>query len=167
MCLKCFFFLTITCIGLLYLILRISFGRGDKPTQGSHKQAWKVGKQLSEILSSNSEYLDLVQVPFKFAVKKLLEQLKAVATGEYTAPVISKGLGLIVYAVVILLVAEIHEFLQRVTEKDPKIEAFFKEKNLKNSLTKAHATLARKRSHGVTAVANNGWFLNERVPVDV
>ena len=57
--------------------------------------------------------------------------------------------------------------LSQIAEKDPNIEAFFKEKNLKDSLTKAHVTLAHKRSHGVTAVANYGSFLNERVPVDI
>lgn len=39
--------------------------------------------------------------------------------------------------------------------------------NLKNSLTKAHVTLAHKRSHGVTAVASYGPYLNQNVPVDI
>ena len=47
-------------------------------------------KIISTVLFSH--YMSF-QVPFKFAVKKLLEQLKAVATGEYTAPVISSCRG--------------------------------------------------------------------------
>lgn len=38
---------------------------------------------------------------------------------------------------------------------------------MESSLTKAHVTLAHKRSHGVTAVASYGVFLNQEVPVDV
>lgn len=52
-------------------------------------------------------------------------------------------------------------------EKDPKIEAFFTDKNLKDSLTEAHVTLAHKRGHGVTAVASYASFLHEKVPVDI
>lgn len=38
---------------------------------------------------------------------------------------------------------------------------------MENNLKKAHITLAHKRSHGVTAVANYGQFENQEVPVDV
>ena len=62
-----------------------------------------------------SHYMSF-QVPFEFAVKQVLEQLKAVAKGEYSAPVTEKRrLGAIVYAAVSLPVAEIHQFLQRVS----------------------------------------------------
>lgn len=47
------------------------------------------------------------------------------------------------------------------------MEAFLKDKNLKSSLTKAHVTLAHKRSHGVTAVANYGPYVNHDVPIDI
>lgn len=152
----------------LYKLHTSRHGRLES-TKGTYATEWtKWEKQLREILSSNSEYLDSVQVPFEFAVKQVLEQLKAVAKGEYTAPVIEKRrLGAIVYAAVTLPVAEIHEFLQGIAEKNPEVEAFFREKNLKNSLTKAHVTLAHKRSHGVAAVANYGVFLNKEAPVDV
>lgn len=36
---------------------------------------------------------------------------------------------------------------------------------MENTLKKAHVTLAHKRSHGVTAVASYGVFLNRDVPV--
>lgn len=51
--------------------------------------------------------------------------------------------------------------------KDPKVEAFLKDKHLEDKLTKAHVTLAHKRSHGVTAVANYGIFLDKKAPVDL
>lgn len=38
---------------------------------------------------------------------------------------------------------------------------------MKSSLTKAHVTLAHKRSHGVTAVANYGRHVNQNVPIDI
>lgn len=47
------------------------------------------------------------------------------------------------------------------------MEAFLKDKNLKSSLTKAHVTLAHKRSHGVTAVANYGPYVHQHVPIDI
>lgn len=56
--------------------------------------------------------------------------------------------------------------LNQLAEKNPKVEAFLKDKHLENSLRNAHVTLAHKRSHGVTAVANYGLFLNRQVPVD-
>lgn len=37
---------------------------------------------------------------------------------------------------------------------------------MENDLRKAHVTLAHKRSHGVTAVASYGVFLQQNVPVD-
>ena len=51
--------------------------------------------------------------------------------------------------------------------KDGKAAAFLKDKNLENKINKAHVTLAHKRSHGVTAVANYGIFLHKQVPVDI
>lgn len=56
------------------------------------------------------------QVPFEFAVKQVLEQLKLVAKGEYVAPITEKrNLGTIVFAAVTLPVAEIHELLHNVS----------------------------------------------------
>ncbi|KAL3518340.1 hypothetical protein ACH5RR_020929 [Cinchona calisaya] len=152
----------------LYKLHTSRHGRLES-TKGTYAKEWtNWEKQLREVLSNNAEYLDSVQVPFEFAVKQVLEQLKAVAKGEYIAPVTEmRKLGTIVYAAVSLPVAEIHEFLHKLAEKDPNIEAFFKEKNLKGNLTEAHMTLAHKRSHGVTAVASYGPFLHEKVPLDI
>lgn len=52
-------------------------------------------------------------------------------------------------------------------EKNPNVEAFFKDKNTAISLKKAHLTLAHKRSHGVIAVANYGSVLHQNVPVEM
>ena len=54
-----------------------------------------------------------------------------------------------------------------MAEKNPKVEAFLKDKHLEDSLKEAHVTLAHKRSHGVTAVAGYGLFLNRQVPMDL
>ncbi|KAH7862110.1 hypothetical protein Vadar_000070 [Vaccinium darrowii] len=38
---------------------------------------------------------------------------------------------------------------------------------METSLKKAYVTLAHKRSHGVTAVANYGVFLDREIPVEI
>ncbi|KAJ8551843.1 hypothetical protein K7X08_028286 [Anisodus acutangulus] len=55
----------------------------------------------------------------------------------------------------------------QLAQKDPKVGDFLKDKSMENYIQKAHLTLAHKRSHGVTAVANYGSFLHQKVPVDV
>lgn len=56
-------------------------------------------------------------------------------------------------------------FLWQLSGKNPSLEAFLKDKDLESCLRKAHVTLAHKRSHGVTAVASYGVFINREVPV--
>ncbi|KAG8387723.1 hypothetical protein BUALT_Bualt02G0051100 [Buddleja alternifolia] len=138
-------------------------------TKGTYAQEWaKWEKQLRETLLGNAEYLNSIQVPFEFAVEKVLEQLKAIAKGDYTAPSTEKRrLGTIVFAAVSLPVVEILGLLHSLGEKDPRIEGFFEKKDLKSSFTNAHLTLAHKRSHGVTAVASYGSHLGQNVPVDM
>lgn len=152
----------------LYQLHTKRFGRVES-TKGAYAGEWvKWEKQLREVLLGNAEYLNSIQVPFEFAVKQVLEQLKLVAKGEYVAPITEKrNLGTIVFAAVTLPVAEIHELLHNLAVKDAKLEAFLKENNMKSSLKKAHVTLAHKRSHGIAAVANFGSFLHQRVPVDI
>ncbi|XP_073021612.1 tRNA ligase 1-like isoform X7 [Primulina eburnea] len=131
----------------------------------------KWEKQLQETLLGNAVYLNSIQVPFEFAVAKVLEQLKAIAKGQYAAPSTEKRrFGTIVFAAVSLPVSGILDLLenqQLIIGKDPKIEELLENMNLKSSLTKAHVTLAHKRSHGVTAVASYGPYLNQNVPVDI
>ncbi|CAI9105205.1 OLC1v1004078C1 [Oldenlandia corymbosa var. corymbosa] len=136
-------------------------------TKGTYAKEWaQWEKRLREVLSKNAEYLNSIQVPFEYAVQQVMEQLKAVARGEYVAPIIEKRkLGAIVYAAVSLPLPEIHEAIHKLAEKDPNVHAFFEVKSIKDSLTKAHITLAHKRSHGVATVASYGSLVNEKVPV--
>ncbi|KAJ8425984.1 hypothetical protein Cgig2_009491 [Carnegiea gigantea] len=138
-------------------------------TKGSYAKEWeKWEKQMRETLLSNSEYLNSIQVPFESAVNSVLEQLRAIAKGDYTAPSTEKKrLGAIVYACISLPVSKIHAIIDDFARSNPEIEAFFKDKNLTDQLQKAHVTLAHKRGHGVTAVANYGQFLNREVPVEL
>ncbi|KAL0417753.1 UNVERIFIED_CONTAM: tRNA ligase 1 [Sesamum radiatum] len=136
-------------------------------TKGTYAQEWtKWEQQLRDTLFGNSEYLNSIQVPFEFAVGKVLEQLRAIAKGDYGAPSTEKRrFGAIVFAAVSLPVSEILSLLEDLGQKDPKVEGFLKDKNLNSSLTKAHVTLAHKRSHGVAAVASYGPHLHQNVPI--
>ncbi|PIM97524.1 hypothetical protein CDL12_30004 [Handroanthus impetiginosus] len=138
-------------------------------TKGTYAKEWaKWEKELRETLLGNAEYLNSIQVPLEYSVAKVLEQLKAIAKGEYTAPSTEKRkLGSIVFAAVSLPVPEILGLLSNLGGKDPRVENFLKTKNLESSLTKAHVTLAHKRSHGVTAVASYGPHLHQNVPIDM
>lgn len=51
--------------------------------------------------------------------------------------------------------------------KDPRVEGFLKDKDLKSSLKNARLTLAHRGSHGVTALASFALHLNQSVPVAV
>lgn len=152
----------------LYQLHQRRHGRAE-PTKGSYAKDWaKWEKQLREVLFSNADYLISIQVPFEFAVEKVLEQLRTIAKGDYSTPSTEKRkFGNIVYAAVSLPVGEIRSLLDNLAEKNPKVEALLQDKNLEGSLKKAHVTLAHKRSHGVTAVANYGVFLDQNVPVNM
>ncbi|GFQ02089.1 hypothetical protein PHJA_002352800 [Phtheirospermum japonicum] len=140
-----------------------------EPTKGTYAKDWaKWEKQLRETLLGNAEYLKSIQVPFESAVENVHNQLKAIAKGEYTAPSTEKRkFGTIVFAAISLPVSEILGLLSNLGQKDPRVEGFLKDKNLKSSFTKAHLTLAHKRSHGVTAVASYGSHVHQNVPVDM
>lgn len=58
-----------------------------------------------------------------------------------------------------------NNFVQ-LANKESEVQAFLEDKKLENNLTKAHVTLAHKRSHGVTAVAAFGVFHQQKVPVE-
>ncbi|KAL0460237.1 UNVERIFIED_CONTAM: tRNA ligase 1 [Sesamum latifolium] len=150
----------------LYKLHTRRHGRMES-TKGTYAQEWtKWEQQLRDTLFGNSEYLNSIQVPFEFAVEKVLEQLRAIAKGDYTTPSTEKRrFGAIVFAAVSLPVSEILSLLQDLGQKDPKVEGFLKDKNLSSSLTKAHVTLAHKRSHGVAAVASYGPHLHRNVPI--
>lgn len=137
-------------------------------TKGTYVKEWaKWEKHMRETLSSNSEYLNSIQVPFESAVESVLEQLKTIAKGDYITPSTEKRrLGEIVFAGVSLPVTEVHRLLSDIAVSNTKVEGFFSDKSLEDTLREAHVTLAHKRSHGVIAVANFGQFLNRKVDVE-
>lgn len=57
--------------------------------------------------------------------------------------------------------------VRQLGKGNPKFEALLADKRMCESINKAHVTLAHKRSHGVTAVANYGIFLHREVPVEL
>ncbi|PKI62582.1 hypothetical protein CRG98_017004, partial [Punica granatum] len=152
----------------LYKLHTSRHGRLES-SKGTYAKDWaKWEKQLRDILLSNTEYLNSIQVPFDFAVKLVLEQLRSIAKGDYTAPSTeTRKFGSIVFAAVSLPIEQIHDLLKMLSGKNAMVEAFLKDKDMESSLRKAHITLAHKRSHGVTAVANYGHFVNRQVPIDV
>ncbi|KAK7404678.1 hypothetical protein VNO78_05634 [Psophocarpus tetragonolobus] len=137
-------------------------------TKGSYAKEWTIWeKQLRGILCGNAEYFNSIQVPFEFAVKQVLEQLRNIAKGDYTPPDTEKRkFRTIVFAALSMPVTEIHDVLNKLTQSNPKIEVFLKDKHLEN-LNRAHLTLAHKRSHGIKAVADYGIYLNKKVPVEL
>ncbi|KAL6001668.1 hypothetical protein ACLOJK_007408 [Asimina triloba] len=218
------------------------------------------------------EYLNSIQVPFDYAVKQVVEQLRSIANGNFTTPTGSekRKFGNIVYDAVTMPVVDIRSILDKQVKRDGKSAVvfpipckdtweydavhqvgliedasvqslsklqdkysclfldlreptqweiafgwarltwpplvtpltlkhtrqvpglsiklplpmlkqknqdladsnrkageFLKQKDITNSLRQCHVTLAHKRSHGVTAVASYGVFLNKKVPVSV
>ncbi|KAL9252533.1 tRNA ligase 1-like protein [Drosera capensis] len=138
-------------------------------TKGTYANEWaKWEKKLRETLLSNAEYLNDIQVPFEFAAGKVLEQLKEVAKGDFSTPSAErKKLGTIFFAAVSLPVSEVQNLITNISKTNTNVQAFIKDKRLDETLTKAHVTLAHKRSHGVVAVANYGQFLNRQFPVEL
>ncbi|XP_068668045.1 tRNA ligase 1-like isoform X2 [Aristolochia californica] len=151
----------------LYKLHTNRHGRTE-PNKGSYAKEWVLWeKRLKVVLFENSEYLNSIQVPFDFAVEKVLEQLRAVAKGEYKAPANTekRKFGNIVFCAVTLPVVEIKGLLNKLAQNNKKAGEFLKCKDFENSLKTAHVTLAHKKSHGVAAVANYGVYLNQNVPV--
>jgi hypothetical protein len=81
------------------------------------------------ILNSFVDCFSLVskhlQVPFEFAVKQVLEQLRNIAKGDYTPPDTEKRtFGTIVFAALSLPVIEIQGVLNNVSENSALVVAF-------------------------------------------
>ncbi|PRQ36277.1 putative 2',3'-cyclic-nucleotide 3'-phosphodiesterase [Rosa chinensis] len=157
----------------LYNLHTDRHGRWDS-SRGAYTKEWaKWEKQLREVLFGNARYFNSVQVPFESSVKEVSEQLRKIAKGEYKTPEYrtsdsgKRKISAITFAAINLPITDIKGLLDNLAGKDSKVEAFLKDKNLENSINKAHVTLAHKRSHGVTAVANYGTFLHKQVPVDI
>ncbi|CAN6463133.1 unnamed protein product [Victoria cruziana] len=151
----------------LYKLHTNRHGRLDS-TKGTYAADWtRWEKKLRDTLFGNAEYLNSIQVPFDYAVKQVLEQLRAVVKGERTTPgTEERKFGNIVFAAISLPVEEIKACLRELAKKHGKVKKLLEDQSLEKTLTKAHLTLAHKRSHGVTSVASYGVFLNQTVPVD-
>lgn len=137
-------------------------------TKGNYAKEWAIWeKKLRDTFSANAEHLNSIQVPFGIVVERTCEQLKLIAKGDYEAPATGGAIGSIAFVGVSLPVSEIIDLLYNLGTKDPRVEGFLRDKNLKSSLTTAHMTLAHKRSHGITAVASYAVHIHREVPIAV
>ena len=123
--------------------------------KGSYAKEWfRWEQRLREILFVNAYYINAIQVPFEHAMKHVLEDLWAIAKGDYEVVATEKRkLGTIVFAVVSLVTDETKALFDKIADLDSRAKIFIKEKNVKNTFNSAHVTLSHKRAHGVTAVA--------------
>ncbi|KAK4490159.1 hypothetical protein RD792_000816 [Penstemon davidsonii] len=150
----------IECFGSLVKMPLLIFERWDS-SKGIYIKEWaKWEEQLRGTLLENAEYFNSIQVPLDFSVQKVLEQIKAIATEK-------QRFGSIVFVAITLSVSEILGLLDDLGTKDQIVEDFLKTSNLKSSLTKAHVTLAHKRSHGVTSIASYGPYLHQKVAISM
>uniref|UniRef100_A0A0E0HXR8 tRNA ligase phosphodiesterase domain-containing protein n=4 Tax=Oryza TaxID=4527 RepID=A0A0E0HXR8_ORYNI len=149
----------------LFRLHQSRHGRAE-PSKGAYAKEWaQWEKRLRQVLFANTDYLNSIQVPFDFAVKEVLEQLKSVAKGDLKTPDTTKRkFGNIVFAAVTLPPADILGALPKLAE-DTDANKFLNNTKLADNLTKAHVTLAHKRVHGVAAVSSYGVYQNHQVPV--
>ncbi|KAH9292109.1 hypothetical protein KI387_042695, partial [Taxus chinensis] len=149
----------------LYKLHSNRHGR-QEPSKGSYAKDWSMWeKRNREISYAHADYLNAIQVPFEHVVKHVLEDLRAIAKGEYEIPSTEKRkLGTIVFAAVSLVAEEVKSLLDKIVCIDSRAKEFLKDKDIQNTLNSAHITLAHKRSHGVTSVASYGVFRGQQVP---
>ncbi|KAK1364852.1 putative 2',3'-cyclic-nucleotide 3'-phosphodiesterase [Heracleum sosnowskyi] len=154
----------------LFKLHSIKHGRSDS-RKGTYARQWVIWeKKLRQIIFKNAEYLKSIQVPLDSALKQVLKQLGTVAKGDYPRPRPStekRKSGSIIFAAVDIPVTELQGLLRNLAEKNSKVYAFLKDKNVDRTLKQAHLTLAHKQNHGVSAVANYASVLHQKVPVDV
>lgn len=151
----------------LYNLHRCRHGRLES-TKGTYVKEWaKWEKRLRETSFAHSEYLTSIQVPFETVVKKVLEQLKAIAKHEYKTPVSDKRPGTIIFSAIRLPVDDILNLLHTMAKNNTNVEAFLKDRRFDECMQKAHVTLAHKRSHGLAAVCSYAQFLDREVPVEI
>ncbi|GLJ26185.1 hypothetical protein SUGI_0502400 [Cryptomeria japonica] len=138
----------------------------QEPSKGSYAKDWSLWeKRCRETFFANAEYLNAIQVPFEDVVKHVLEDLRAIAKGDYVVPSTEKRkLGTIVFAAVSFVADEVKSLLDKIADSDSRAKGFLKDKDIKNTLNSAHITLAHKRSHGVTSVASYGVYRGKQVP---
>ncbi|XP_078442173.1 RNAligase [Wolffia australiana] len=153
----------------LYRLHTNKHGRLE-PSKGAYAKEWSQWeKRLREIMLQNADHLNTIQVPFEYAVEQVAEQLKAAARGEFRPPpggVEKRKFGSIVYVAVALPPADVTAALSKVAEADEQARRWLAATDL-SALSRAHLTLAHKRSHGVAAVAGYGVFAGRQVPVEL
>ncbi|KAL4592202.1 hypothetical protein LXL04_005189 [Taraxacum kok-saghyz] len=154
----------------LYRLHNNRHGRLES-TKGTYIKEWATWEiKLRDVLSRNSEYLTSIQVPFEKAVNHVVEELKKITKGEYeiqTPTSEKRKFGTIVFAAIDVPISDVHILLSNIANNHPNLKTFLDNKNMEDTLKSAHITLAHKRAHGVTAVANYGQFVNQKVPVEV
>ncbi|KAL5197450.1 hypothetical protein ABZP36_000962, partial [Zizania latifolia] len=135
----------------LFRLHQSRHGRAE-PSKGAYAKEWaQWEKRLRQVLFVNTDFLNSIQVPFDFAVKVVLEQLKSVAKGDLKKPDTAKQkFGNIIFAAVRLIPADILDLLPKLAE-DTDVNNFLNGIKLADNLNKAHVTLAHKRVHGVAA----------------
>ncbi|PWZ13112.1 tRNA ligase 1 [Zea mays] len=172
----------------LFKMHRSRHGRAE-PSKGSYAKEWAQWEQrLRATLFGNADHLNSIQVPFDYAVKAVLEQLKAVAKGDLKTPDTGKRkFGNIMFAAVRLTPPDILGLLRLMvgchcsddvqSDTCPMLRyynrgreghgcrQFLNKIRLEDNLTKVHVTLAHKRGHGVSAVASYGIYQHQEVPV--
>ncbi|QHO54985.1 uncharacterized protein DS421_3g61520 [Arachis hypogaea] len=162
-----------TCVRLPFLRLALCPGEGIdlyKLHTKRHGRKDKMGETTTRHPFWNADYLNSVQASTSGIVRlsllsskfrRITEGAKGITYASYRERKLEPS-----FAALSLPVTEIHAVLNNLAKKDPKIEAFLKDKKLEN-LNRAHLTLAHKRSHGIKAVADYGLFLHKKVPVEL
>lgn len=129
--------------------------------QGSFTKEWSTWeKSLKDVLFAHANYLNDVQVPFKEVVSTVQQQLQAIANGNFRMhiPVEAeeRSFRTFTFVAIALQPNQVLDALKEITAKSPEIGKILADVNLKDSLGRAHVTLAHKRVHGVAAVAAFG-----------
>uniref|UniRef100_A0A7I4CXU8 tRNA ligase phosphodiesterase domain-containing protein n=1 Tax=Physcomitrium patens TaxID=3218 RepID=A0A7I4CXU8_PHYPA len=127
---------------------------------GSFKDEWvQWEKRLNEILFAHKEHLLEIQVPFQEVVENVQKQLTAITSGDFIMHVPvdkeeDRSFRTLRFVAVTLNTDEVLEVLLQASVENPEVKALLSTKNLKESLGKAHVTLAHKASHGGAALAS-------------
>ncbi|CAK9216079.1 unnamed protein product [Sphagnum troendelagicum] len=129
--------------------------------QGSFTKEWSTWeKSLKDVLFAHANYLNDVQVPFKEVVSTVQQQLQAIANGNFRMHIPvepeERSFRTFTFVAIALQPNQVLDALKEITAKSPEIGKILADVNLKDSLGRAHVTLAHKRVHGVAAVAAFG-----------
>ncbi|KAL3700604.1 hypothetical protein R1sor_018626 [Riccia sorocarpa] len=140
--------------------------------KGSFKDAWAAWEELlRKTLSANTQYLNNIQVPFQEAVKSVTDQLKAVNNSGLVMHVPTgreeRTFRSFNYCAVKLPQEEVSKAVELISAESPQVQKYLTGKSWKESLGKAHITLAHKHAHGVAAVSVYGSLRGSPAQVQV